>query len=221
MASVPCGSPVVDCRFYETKAYRRGFQWVAGIDEAGRGPLAGPVVAAAVVLPAGVELLGVRDSKQLSAKKRALLYDEIHSRAISVGIGCVDALEIDRINILQAAFRAMLEAVQSLRTPPDFLLIDGPYTLPISIPQEGVVRGDQLSLSISAASIVAKVYRDRLMETCHLQYPVYAFNKNKGYGSAAHREALRVYGPCAIHRKTFRGVLASDAENTGSHGLGA
>ncbi len=210
----PRGCSVTDRLFYEKDAYRKGFRAVAGIDEAGRGPLAGPVVAAAVILPPEADLEGVRDSKELTPSRREHLNDVILSRACAVGIGLVDCSEIDRINILEATFLAMREAVGGLRVPPDFLLIDGPYSLPIPIPQQGIPKGDRLSLSIGAASIVAKVHRDRLMREYHFLYPVYGFDRHKGYGSKFHMEALRRYGPCPIHRLTFRGVRQENEGET-------
>ncbi len=215
MAAAPCDHPAVDAFLFEREAYRGGFQRVAGIDEAGRGPLAGPVVAAAVVLPPDPDLPGVKDSKLLTAGRREALYDEIHAGALDVGIGCVEASEIDRINILQATFQAMIMAIDALRVPPDFLLIDGPYKLPLPISQKGIPKGDRLSLTVGAASIVAKVYRDRLMRGYHERYPVYAFDRNKGYGSALHRAALCRYGPCPIHRLSFRGVIVEREEEGG------
>ena len=185
----------------------RGFQWVAGIDEAGRGPLAGPVVAAAVVLPAGVGLRGVKDSKQLSAARREACCRDIMDCALGVGVAAVEAPEIDRINILQATFQAMVQAVSALPFQPDYLLIDGPYKLPLSIEQDGIPGGDQRVLSISAASIVAKVHRDRLMCELHCHYPAYGFDRNKGYGTAEHLEALSRHGPCPLHRRSFRRVV--------------
>ena len=197
----------VDLLFFEREVYRRGFQRVSGIDEVGRGPLAGPVVAAAVILPRNVELPGVKDSKSLTAAQRELCNQEIHSCASAIGIGCVEPEEIDRVNILQATFKAMIQALENLRCSPDFLLIDGPYKLPLAIPQKGIPRGDQRSLSIGAASIVAKVHRDRLMCEYHALYPAYGFAQNKGYGTAQHLQALRCHGPCPLHRLSFRGVL--------------
>jgi ribonuclease HII len=198
------GAPAVDHLFFEREAHRRGFQLVSGIDEVGRGPLAGPVVAAAVILPPKVELAGVKDSKRLTATQRELCCETILSCACAVGIGCVEPAEIDRVNILQATFKAMIQAIENLQNPPpDFLLIDGPYKLPLAIPQRGIPRGDQRSLSIAAASIVAKVHRDRLMGEYHALYPAYGFAQNKGYGTALHLEALRCHGPCPLHRLSF------------------
>lgn len=196
----------VGLRFFEDQACRQGFQRVAGIDEAGRGPLAGPVVAAAVILPCDVDYPSVRDSKQLTEAQRESSYRKIVSSALSVGIGCVEPSEIDRINILKATFVAMVQAVEGLEVPPDFLLIDGPYRLPLELAQRGIPQGDRKSLSVAAASIVAKVHRDRLMCHYHSLYPVYGFNRNKGYGTAQHLEALRRVGPCPLHRMSFRRV---------------
>lgn len=205
----------IDMLLYERRAYHQGLRRVAGIDEAGRGPLAGPVVAAAVVLPSGLELPGVKDSKMLSAAQREEFFETILRSAIAVGVGCVSEAEIDRINILQASFRAMLMAVREITPPPDFLLIDGPYTLPIMIAQQGIPRGDQLSLSIAAASIVAKVHRDRIMNEYHRLYPEYGFDQHKGYATRLHLESLRKHGACPIHRVSFRGV----GQKTANEGL--
>lgn len=194
-------------RLYEREVYRRGFRLISGIDEAGRGPLAGPVVAAAVVLPKRVILPGVTDSKCLTPAQREDLDKRIRSRAMAVGVGVVDNFEIDRINILQATFLAMASAVGQLGIQPDFLLIDGPYKLPLQIEQKGIPRGDSLSLSIASASIVAKVYRDRIMCDYHEQFPQYGFDSHKGYATARHYEAIRKHGPCPLHRMTFRGVV--------------
>jgi ribonuclease HII len=197
---------MIDRLLFEKEAYATGYRAVAGIDEAGRGPLAGPVVAAAVVLPPGGDFEAVGDSKELTPSRREVLDAMIRSRALAVGVGLVEAPEIDRINILKATFLAMRIAVGGLQAIPDFLLIDGPYSLPLPVAQRGIPKGDRLSLSIGAASIVAKVHRDRLMREYHLLYPVYGFDRHKGYGSKSHLEALRRHGPCPIHRMTFRGV---------------
>ncbi len=197
----------VDMRLHEKEAYRKGFRLISGIDEAGRGPLAGPVVAAAVVLPKNVRLPGVTDSKKLTAEQRENFNGKIRSCAVAVGIGVVDNVEIDRINILQATFRAMTDAVGGLEVEPDFLLIDGPYKLSLQIDQKGIPQGDCLSVSIAAASIIAKVYRDRLMWEFHERFPQYGFDSHKGYATARHCEALRRHGPCPLHRMTFNGVL--------------
>lgn len=202
------GTPASDLRAFDERIQSRGFACLVGIDEAGRGPLAGPVVAAAVVLPEGVELSGVHDSKKLSPARRNICYDKIHACATDVGVGCVEVAEIDRINILQATFQAMVQAVAHLKVAPDLLLIDGPYTLPVAIAQRGVPGGDRRSLSIAAASIVAKVHRDRLMMHYHRLYPAYGFDRHKGYPTREHLERLRRHGPCPIHRLSFRGVPA-------------
>lgn len=204
MQSKASETPPVDMCFFEKQVRLRGFQCVAGIDEVGRGPLAGPVVAAAVVLPPDIDLPGVRDSKQLSPTQREACRRDILSCALDVGLGVVEASEIDRINILQATFRAMALAVENLSSPPDYLLIDGPYKLPLPQPQEGIPKGDQRCLCIAAASIVAKVYRDALMCDYHRLYPVYGFDRHKGYGTAQHLEALSRHGPCPLHRMSFR-----------------
>ncbi|HYA42461.1 MAG TPA: ribonuclease HII [Syntrophobacteraceae bacterium] len=198
----------VDMRFHERDAHRRGFRFICGIDEAGRGPLAGPVVAAAVVLSRSVRLPGITDSKKLTAEQREEFFGKIRSRALAIGIGVVDNVEIDRINILQATFQAMTTAVGRLSVNPDFLLIDGPYRLPLAIGQRGIPQGDRLSISIAAASIIAKVHRDRLMCEFHEKFPQYGFDSHKGYATARHCEAIRRYGPCCLHRVTFNGVLA-------------
>ncbi len=198
-----------DMRIHEEDARRQGFSVIVGLDEAGRGPLAGPVVAAAVLLPSDIELPGVCDSKQLTARQREALCATLFSTARAIGIGSIEPAEIDRINILQATFQAMLLAVQSLPLPPDLLLIDGPYRLPLPIAQSGIPGGDRKSVSIAAASIVAKVHRDRLMQAYHALYPAYGFDRHKGYGTAAHLEAIQRFGPCSLHRKTFRGVCGA------------
>lgn len=196
----------LDTLMFEKAAYSSGFSHVAGIDEAGRGPLAGPVMAAAVILPAGLSIIGVDDSKKLTPDKREKLFAIIMAQALSVGVGIVTPAEIDRINILQATRRAMLAAVQQLSPQPDYLLIDGISTIDSAIPQKTIKKGDSLSLSISAASIIAKVTRDRLMIKMESKYPGYGFAGHKGYGSAAHMDAIRRLGPSPIHRLTFGGV---------------
>jgi len=198
--------PPLDTLKFEKIAYSNGVTYVAGIDEAGRGPLAGPVMAAAVILPAGLSIIGVDDSKKLSPYKRDKLFDIIMAQALSVGVGIVSPAEIDQINILQATRRAMLGAVQQLSPQPDYLLIDGISTIDSTVPQKTIKKGDSLSLSIAAASIIAKVTRDRLMIEMDSTYPGYGFAGHKGYGSAAHMDAIRVLGPCPIHRLTFGGV---------------
>ena len=199
-------SPTVDLLAFERHSHSRGFQRVAGIDEAGRGPLAGPVVAAAVILPPGLLIKDVNDSKKLSPDKRERLYDVIMEHALAVGVGMGSPELIDRINILQATRYAMFEAISQLAPPPDFILIDGISTIDSSIPQKTIKKGDSLSLSIAAASIIAKVTRDRLMKELDAVHPGYGFAGHKGYGSALHMEAIRRLGPSPIHRLTFGGV---------------
>ena len=188
---------------FEKLAYQKGYKFIAGIDEAGRGPLAGPVVAAAVIFPPSYQNSQINDSKQVSARKREYLYDVINKEAIAIGIGTADADVIDRINILQASLQSMLEAVLELSLPPDFLLIDGLHKISLKTPQKPLVKGDTLSVSIAAASIIAKVSRDRIMEMYHRQFPRYNFLRNKGYGTKEHRAAILEFGLCKIHRKTF------------------
>lgn len=201
-----CAQSAPDVLRYERAAYQNGFVCVAGVDEAGRGPLAGPVVAAAVVLPRRFINPGIRDSKKLTPKRRAHIYDAIQDIAVAMGVGRVDPEEIDRINILQASLLAMSLAVSKIAPLPDFLLIDGQFPIPLDLPQETIIKGDVLSVSISAASIVAKVTRDRLMEEYSNIYPQYGFERHKGYGTRFHQEAIKQHGCCPIHRRTFRGV---------------
>jgi ribonuclease HII len=190
----------------EEKARQEGFSSVAGIDEAGRGPLAGPVLSAAVILPDRVRLEHLDDSKRLSPGRREDLFGAIYEQAVSIGIGLVDPIEIDRINILQASLLAMRMAVDNLRPPADYLLIDGTIPIQSPLPQQVVKHGDRRCLSIAAASVIAKVTRDRLMRLYDEEFPVFGFAQHKGYGTRAHREAIRTFGCCRIHRKTFRGV---------------
>jgi ribonuclease HII len=191
---------------FEQQAQVRGYRAIAGIDEAGRGPLAGPVVAAAVILPGKFELPGLTDSKQLSITARERLYPLIRAQALAVGIGVARAEEIDRVNILQATLRSMQRAVGRLAIPADFLLIDGNVPVPLPLPQQTLVKGDSRSLSIAAASVVAKVVRDRIMTTYDRLFPGYGFASHKGYGSDAHRQAIAHLGPSPCHRRTFGGV---------------
>lgn len=185
--------------------WEQGMQYVAGIDEVGRGPLAGPVVAAAVILPNDFDVLEINDSKQLSSAKRDILFDQINESALAVGIGIKDHQVIDEVNIYEATKLAMIEAVQQLPQQPEQLLIDAMH-LPINIPQESFIKGDSKSLSIAAASIIAKVTRDRMMADYDELYPGYGFSKNAGYGTKVHLEGLEKQGPCPIHRKTFAPV---------------
>lgn len=176
---------------------------LCGIDEVGRGPLAGPVVAGAVILPKDCQILYLNDSKKLTARRRELLYDEIMEKAVAVGIGVISQEVIDDINILQATYEAMRQAVGKLSVCPDILLNDAVTISGLPQKQVPIIKGDAKSLSIAAASVVAKVTRDRMMEALDAKYPEYGFASNKGYGSAAHMAALREYGPCPLHRRTF------------------
>ena len=188
-------------RAYEREYADRGL--LCGIDEAGRGPLAGPVAAGAVILPQDCEILYLNDSKKLSEKKRELLYDEIMEKAVCVGVGFASPERIDEINILQASYEAMRLAIGSLKIQPDLLLNDA-VTIPgVEIPQIPIIKGDAKSVSIAAASIVAKVTRDRIMAEYEIMFSGYGFASNKGYGSAKHIEALKKLGPCRIHRRSF------------------
>ncbi len=196
--------------YFERRAHRRSFLRIAGVDEAGRGPLAGPVVAAAVVLPYETDLPDVRDSKLLSSAQRQACYEKICAVAKAIGIGEVSAAEIDRTNILAASLEAMRQAIAQIDPLPDFLLVDGPWEVDIQLPQQPLRRGDQLSISVAAASIVAKVYRDAMMVAYHESYPHYNFARNKGYGTTEHRAALARFGSCPVHRQTFRGVRSSN-----------
>lgn len=181
----------------------------AGVDEAGRGPLAGPVVAAAVILDELNPIHGLNDSKKLSAKRREVLFDEIRARALCFAIAEASVQEIDEINILQATLLAMKRAVEALRLPPKLVLVDGNRLPILSIRSEAIVQGDALVPAISAASILAKVHRDRLCEAMHQRYPVYGFDQHKGYGTAQHMAALQAHGPADCHRMTFAPVARS------------
>lgn len=192
---------------YEKVFWHQGLNLVAGVDEVGRGPLAGPVVAAAVVFSQDVSLKGITDSKKLTPQKREELFDLIFENALDVGIGKVDQVAIDKLNILNASLKAMYEAVSRLKNRPDVVLIDGNQKIPhLRIPQITVIKGDSLSLSVAAASIIAKVTRDRLMFDYHKKYPIFFFDQNKGYATKSHIQALKEYGPCEIHRMSFRSL---------------
>ncbi len=205
---------------FEHKAQTQGYKLIAGVDEAGRGPLAGPVVSAAVILPDDFICTGINDSKKLSEKKRDQLYPVIKENAIAVGTGIATHEEIDDINILQASLLSMKRAVENLsyradsNLPdfflPDFLLIDGKFTIDMAIEQSAIIKGDSRSISIAAASIIAKVTRDRIMKEFHEQYPVYNFIQHKGYPTKAHKKAILEHGPCPVHRRSFKGVLMKD-----------
>lgn len=189
---------------FERQGHALGFHRIAGVDEAGRGPLAGPVAAAAVILPRGYENGDITDSKKLSPARREQLYHRILLDALSVKIAFVEPAVIDTINILQATMLAMRKAVQELSPPPDFILIDGSTAINLDIPQKTIIRGDSRSISVAAASIIAKVSRDHLMDRYHVQYPQYNFRSNRGYGTREHREAIGNHGICKIHRKSFK-----------------
>jgi ribonuclease HII len=191
---------------FELEARRRGYRLIAGLDEAGRGPLAGPVVAAAVILPTRCRLVGVDDSKQVSESARVQLYEVIIRRARAVGVGIATEQEIDCLNILEATRLAMRRALASLTPSADCLLIDAVVLSNLPIPSRPIIKGDTLSISIAAASIVAKVTRDRMMVVYHQTYPDYNFLSHKGYGTEEHLQRLAQYGPCAIHRRTFAPV---------------
>ncbi len=200
--------PAIDWWLEERAARERGFRVIAGIDEAGRGPLAGPVVAACVILPFETELKGVRDSKTLKPEQRDTAFDLIMERAEAVGVGMAEPPEIDRMNILRATHHAMRCAVEALPARPDFVLIDGLPVHPFPILQRALVKGDGRSVSVAAASIIAKVTRDRLMARYDAEYPAYEFSRNKGYPTPEHLALLREHGPCAIHRRSFAPVAA-------------
>ena len=193
----------MDWYAYEKRAGEQGFSAVCGIDEAGRGPLAGPVCAAAVILPPDCDIPGLNDSKKLSEKKREALFPVIQEKALAFGIGWATAEEIDRVNILQATFLAMARAVEALPAPADYALVDGNRMPPLPLPGETIVKGDATSASIAAASILAKVSRDRLLRRLDEAHPEYGFAKHKGYGTQAHYEAIRKYGLLPEHRRSF------------------
>ena len=193
----------MDWLYYENTAYEKGYNLVCGVDEAGRGPLAGPVCAAAVVLPKGLILEGVNDSKKLTEKKREALFDVITEQALDWSIAFATVEEIEEINILNAAMLAMKRAVEGLKNPVDFAIIDGNRKPPLEIDCEAVVKGDAKSMSVAAASILAKVSRDRILRQYAVDYPHYGFEKHKGYGTKVHVEALKKYGPCEVHRPSF------------------
>jgi len=193
---------------FEEQARSEGFLFVAGVDEVGRGCLAGPVVAAACILDLSKAVPAkLNDSKKLTAKQRDEIGEELRANALAFGIGTVEAEEIDRINILEATKKAMLLAIEALKPNADFLLIDALQLKHVSLPQKAIIKGDSISYSIAAASVIAKTYRDGLMTELDLQFPQYGFADHKGYGAASHRAAIKQHGPCPLHRKTFRGVV--------------
>lgn len=195
---------------FEKEAISKGYKFVCGIDEAGRGPLCGPVCAAAVILPVDCEIDGINDSKKLSEKKREAIFDVIKDKAIAYSVSMVDAKTVDEINILQATFLAMRTAVEELSVKADYALIDGNQKPGLSIPQQTVVKGDAKSVSIAAASILAKVSRDRYMKEIDGKYPEYQFAKHKGYGTKLHYEMIEQYGICEEHRKSFLKKILGD-----------
>ncbi len=193
---------------FETEARERGFQFIAGLDEVGRGALAGPVVAAAVILDPHAPLpAGLNDSKKLSARQRERINDELKATALAYSVGQIEAAEIDLINILQATRRAMIAALENLQLRADYLLIDALELKETGLPQRAIIRGDSISASIAAASIVAKTFRDNLMREYHQVYPQYDFASHVGYGTSKHLSAIKAHGACLIHRKSFRGVV--------------
>jgi ribonuclease HII len=198
----------VDIYRYDESLRRKGFLRIAGIDEAGRGTLAGPVVAAAVIMPEGIKIERLRDSKKVPEKEREILFYKIQSSSAYIGIGIVGPGEIDRLNILRATRLSMKLAVEDLPVPPDILVIDAVSLPSIPIKQLSPVKGESISASVAAASIIAKVTRDKIMLDYHHQYPNYNFKKNKGYSTREHLDMLQLHGPCPIHRKSFHGVMS-------------
>lgn len=186
-----------------------GCRLVAGLDEAGRGCLAGPVVAAAVIMPASFDLPGLADSKKIGAAQRERLALEIRRQALAWSLGLTWPREIEEINILRASLLAMCRAVRNLKTQPEFLIVDGPHSVPLSLPQQALVRADALVPAVSAASILAKCFRDKLMAALDRRHPGYGLARHKGYPTAVHRAALKRLGPCPMHRRTFHGVLST------------
>lgn len=195
---------LMEMNVFELTCQQNGYKHIAGIDEAGRGALAGPVIAAAVILPINCNIRGLRDSKQLSPKQRAHLFDEIHNVAVSIGIGAANHRVIDRLNILQATLLAMREAVEKLTPSPDYLLVDGLDLPEVDIVGEAIPKGDSKSYSIAAASVIAKITRDRLMVALDRAYPNYGFSRHKGYPTSQHRQAISQFGTSEIHRLTFK-----------------
>jgi len=198
--------PEPDTYSLERSLRQKGYLLIAGLDEVGRGPLAGPVVAACVILQENCDNSSFVDSKTINAKNRSRLYKELKQNGAQISVGVVSEADIDRLNILQASLLAMKKAILTMPVQPDFLLVDGNQPVPISIPQQSLVKGESKSASIAAASIVAKVVRDEMMDQYHLQYPEYNFQKNRGYPTLEHRNAIKIYGPCAIHRQSFKCV---------------
>ncbi|MFZ5452759.1 MAG: ribonuclease HII [Thermodesulfobacteriota bacterium] len=200
--------------FADPEAYWRlqGIPLIAGVDEVGRGPLAGPVVAAAVILPPELHFSGLKDSKRLTPEARTFLDAKIREKALAFAVRELSPRQIERLGILAASLKAMAQAIKALSLIPEMVLVDGPHPLPLPYPQQPVIKGDALCPSISAAAVLAKVHRDRLMTAYHQQYPQYNFAGHKGYATAEHLEALRCWGPCPLHRRTFSGVKEWVAE---------
>lgn len=211
-------NPNRDTFAYERSLKKQGFLRIAGVDEAGRGPLAGPVVAACVVFSSACDTRPYRDSKKITARQRDIFFEKLHNSNAALGVGISGPAEIERINILQASLLAMRRAVQDCAeqsgVSPDFLLVDGTFKVPLKVPQQILTKGESKSASIAAASIIAKVTRDRLMEGYHLRYPQYNFQQHKGYPTKAHRAVLKELGPSPLHRKTFKGVREFYQENS-------
>ena len=197
---------------FDKKYLKNNISLLAGVDEAGRGPLAGPVVAAAVIFPKNISIKGVDDSKKISQKKRELLFDIINEKALSVGVGIIDCREIEKINILNASLKAMKIAVTNLNRQPELILIDGNKIFASVIPAKCIIKGDAKSFSIAAASIIAKVTRDRIMQNAAQKYPDFRWEKNKGYGTKQHREAIIKFGYTPLHRQTFLRKLKKENE---------
>lgn len=207
-------------RGYEARLWGLGFRLIAGVDEAGRGSLAGPVVAAAVILPPRFKIEGLADSKKLRSSRREELFEEIQANALAMGLGIAEAETIDALNVLGASLLAMERAITALHPPPDYLLIDGNHLPSSPFPKAALPKGEDQSPAIAAASILAKVTRDRLMAIYHRMFPQYGFLRHKGYGTRDHMEALRRYGPSPIHRRTFRGVREHVEDSRQSSVLG-
>lgn len=193
---------------FDDEIRSEGYRRIAGVDEAGRGPLAGPVVASAVILKEDIAVPGLDDSKKLSSNRISALFRDLLSLSVSIGVGMADPVEIDRLNILNATKKAMINALDDLSVTPDIVLIDALALDACSLPQRSIIKGDGKSASIAAASIVAKYVRDSIMEDYHKSYPVYGFNSHKGYATKAHREMLEKHGPCPIHRRSFSPVAS-------------
>jgi ribonuclease HII len=198
--------PEPDTYSLERCLRQKGYKWIAGLDEVGRGPLAGPVVAACVILQEDCDNSCFVDSKSINAARRALLYRDLQHSGAFISVGIVSEKDIDRLNILQASLLAMKKATLSMSVHPDFLLVDGNQPIPMTTPQQTLVKGETKSASIAAASIVAKVIRDEMMDKYHRQFPEYNFQKNRGYPTLEHRKAIKIHGPCPIHRRSFKCV---------------